>query len=190
MPVLLGAWLLVLAPAVGGTTEITARVSGGAGVEKRSNSGAEVDKSNSTPADRRDPHKKGVRVNRGPVRAVELEETSDRTMIEATEILQGILKGVAEGDYELYTRHFSKPMKKAHNREDFLQLQKNLQRRLGKLKSMEYLGFYVQYGNTITLFKARFAKTRDDVLVKLVLAGKEPGSLVAGLWLDSPALAK
>ena len=45
-------------------------------------------------------------------------------------------------------------MKKAQSRETFLDLQKRLQKKLGKFKSMEYLGYYEQYGKIITLFKA------------------------------------
>ena len=55
---------------------------------------------------------------------------------------------------------------------------------------MEYFGLYVQRGNTITLFKARFSREKDDVLIKLVLEGVEQELRVTGLWFDSPSLDK
>ena len=111
-------------------------------------------------------------------------------MTEATMILQGIIEGIAQGDYAKYTRNFSELMKASQNREDFLTLQKRLQKTLGRLQSMEYFGLYVQRGNTITLFKARFSREKDDVLIKLVLEGVEQELRVTGLWFDSPSLDK
>jgi hypothetical protein len=126
----------------------------------------------------------------GPRQEPEEEERSDRIMVDATGLLQGIIKGISDGDYDRYARRFSPVMKKAQSRETFLELQKRLQRKLGRFKSMEYLGYYVQYGKIITLFKARFSKEKEDVLIKLVFNSKERNPLVAGLWFDSPSLAK
>jgi len=109
---------------------------------------------------------------------------------QATAALERIMQAISEGDYGLYTRDFSKQMKDSQDRESFLQLQSNLQRSLGKFKSMEFLGFYVQYGGTIVLFKARFSKEKEDVLIRLVLDRKKSPPQVTGLWLDSPALEK
>ena len=126
----------------------------------------------------------------GPRQAPEKEEQADRIMIEATGLLEEIIKGISEGDYHRYTSRFSPVMKKAQSRETFLELQKRLQKKLGRFKSMEYLGYYVQYGKIITLFKARFSKEKEDVLIKLVINSKERNPLIAGLWFDSPSLAK
>jgi hypothetical protein len=106
----------------------------------------------------------------------------------ATDISQGIIQGIAEGDFDKYATDFSEAMRKAVNRETFLLLQKNLQKKVGKFQSMEYLGSYVQEGDIITLFKARFSKTKDDVLVKLVLDHHKPAPRVTGLWFDAPSL--
>ncbi|MEJ2716190.1 MAG: DUF3887 domain-containing protein [Deltaproteobacteria bacterium] len=126
----------------------------------------------------------------GPRQAPVEEEQADRIMIEATGLLQGIIKGISDGDYKRYTSRFSPVMKKAQSREAFLDLQKKFQKKLGKFKSMEYLGYYEQYGEIITLFKARFTKAKGDVLIKLVFDSKEGNPLVDGLWFDSPALVK
>jgi len=99
------------------------------------------------------------------------------------------MEGVTEGDYEKYTKDFSDTMRKSTDRESFLQLQSNLRKTLGKFQSMEYLGFYVQEKQLIALFKARFSKEKDDVLVNLVLDGHKAPK-VTGLWFDAPSLRK
>jgi hypothetical protein len=108
----------------------------------------------------------------------------------ATTLIEEIIQGISQGDYGLYSGHFSKPMKESQTRESFLDLQQNLQKAIGKFKSLEYLGFYSQYGNLITLFKARFSKSKDDVLIRLVIDSHGPDAKVTGLWFDSPALEK
>jgi hypothetical protein len=118
------------------------------------------------------------------------EKGDDPIKMEAAEALQRIIKGIYEGDYELFTSRFSPALKKAQDREAFLQLQKSFQKKLGKFVSMEYLGFYEQYNSTIALFKARFTKEKDDVLIRLVL--DKPGSnpTLTGLWFDSLSIAR
>lgn len=106
------------------------------------------------------------------------------------ELLQNIFDGLAQGDFSKYSRDFSPAMKEVQTRENFLDLQKKVQSSLGKLKTTNYFGYYVQRGNHIHLFKARFSKEKDDVLVKLVLDSNKPTGLVTGLWMDSPALDK
>lgn len=81
-------------------------------------------------------------------------------------------------------------MKQAQDREAFLLLQRSLQKHLGKLKSVEYLGSYKQLGQIITLFKANFIKEKDDVLIKLVLEDKNGEFRVTGLWFDAPSMEK
>jgi hypothetical protein len=108
----------------------------------------------------------------------------------ATKLIEEIIQGISEGDYGLYSQHFSKPMKESQTRENFLELQRSLQKSIGKFQSLEYLGFYSQYGNLITLFKARFSRDKDDVLIRLVLESYGADAKVTGLWFDSPALEK
>jgi hypothetical protein len=112
----------------------------------------------------------------------------DRIQVYATEIIQGILQGLAEGDFEKYAIDFDETLRKTVNRETFLQVQKNLRTKVGKFKSIDFLGFYVQEGQAIALFKARFSKEKDDVLVTLVLDPRKSAPKVTGVWFDAPAL--
>lgn len=108
----------------------------------------------------------------------------------ALNIFENIIQGTSQGDYDLFTRNFSPMMKQAQDREAFLLLQRNLQKNLGKLKSVEYLGSYRQLGQIITLFKANFSKEKDDVLIKLVLEERNGEFKVTGLWFDAPSMEK
>jgi len=114
----------------------------------------------------------------------------EQIKIRATTLIEDIIQGISDGDYSLYSRHFSKPMKESQTRENFLELQRSLQKTIGKFQSLQYLGFYSQHGNLITLFKARFSKDKDDVLIRLVIEGYAADSKATGLWFDSPALEK
>ncbi|MFZ5866796.1 MAG: hypothetical protein ACOYXY_13015 [Thermodesulfobacteriota bacterium] len=113
---------------------------------------------------------------------------SPRSLAEG--ILKGITEGIAQGDYNLYSSRFSSTMKSAQNRTKFLQFKTNVQKSLGSLQFVEYLGSYEQQGNFITLFKARFNKEKDDVLIKLVLDRATPDARVTGLWFEAPSLER
>jgi hypothetical protein len=119
-------------------------------------------------------------------------ESNDPALLQksATRILENIIQSVFEGDYALYTHDFSAMMKKTQDRDAFLLLQRNLQKALGKFKSVEYLGSYQQVGQIITLFKGHFTKEKDDVLIKLVLEEDGRAFRVTGLWFDAPSLEK
>jgi hypothetical protein len=114
----------------------------------------------------------------------------DQIRTRATMLIEEIIQGISEGDYALYSRQFSKPMKESQTRENFLELQRSLQKAIGKFQSLQYLGFYSQHGNLVALFKARFSKDKDDVLIRLVMEGYSADAKVTGLWFDSPALEK
>lgn len=131
-----------------------------------------------------------VLVSVGSLSALEGRRDPDFIASRATAIVHRILQGISEGDYSLYTKDFSKSMKDSQTRDGFLDVQRNLQKSLGKFQSVEYVGFYEQYGGIITLFKARFSKEKEDVLIRLVLDGKKADPQVTGLWFDSPSLEK
>jgi len=116
--------------------------------------------------------------------------TDDKIRSMATEEVTSILKAIESKNYEQFSRDFSDQMKKAETSEKFLQLAERFDKVLGKLASVNFIGFYVQGANTVTLFKARFANTTDDVLIRLVLNVNLDKQRVTGLWFDSPALGK
>jgi hypothetical protein len=132
-------------------------------------------------------------VRRGGPRSEPVRETQvapDNVREISSEILKTIVDALSEGDYSLYGSRFSSEVRKVRTMDAFLELQQRLRKKLGKFKSVEYLGFYLQAGSVVTLFKARFSKDQDDVLIKLVLEGNKTTPLATGLWFDSPRLAE
>ncbi len=115
---------------------------------------------------------------------------SHQTQTYATKMLNEIIEGISEGDYNKYTRNLSPEMRKFQTRQVFLELQKKLQKNLGKLQTLTYLGFYDQLGKRLGLFKARFEKDKDDALITIVLEVKDKEPKASGLWFDAPALEK
>jgi hypothetical protein len=105
-----------------------------------------------------------------------------------SKVLQDIVQGIYEGDYSRFARNLTEQMRATQNRQAFLSLQKKIQTNLGKLQSLDYLGFYSQGGFNMALFKARFSKDKDDVLITLVFDRGSSPHQVSGMWLDSPAL--
>ncbi|MFH1115554.1 MAG: hypothetical protein V1792_16725 [Pseudomonadota bacterium] len=115
---------------------------------------------------------------------------AEQTQVYATKMLNEIIEGISEGDYNKYTRNLSPEMRKFQTRQVFLELQKKLQKNLGKLQSLTYLGFYDQLGKRLGLFKARFEKDKDDALITIVLEVQEKEPKAGGLWFDAPALER
>jgi hypothetical protein len=125
-----------------------------------------------------------------PPPAAEPTDENDKFRQRYTQVLDDIFRGIYEGDYTRFSRNLSEQMRASQTRQSFLQLQTKVQTRLGKLSSMEYLGYYSQGRYTMVLFKAKFAKDRNDVLITLVSEKKAAQPTVAGLWMDSPVLEK
>ncbi len=102
----------------------------------------------------------------------------------ANPILDNILKGMAEADFEAYSRDFDETMLRAVDEERFrksLAVTKSL---FGRYQSRTYLGFYNKRKATVVLWKGRFDGTDDDVLIKLVLSNKGDKIEVGGLWFQ------
>lgn len=105
----------------------------------------------------------------------------------AEAIMSEIVQGIVQGDYNRYARHFDARLKNSLTREAFYSVQGTLQKAVGQFQYMEYLGYLSWSGQTLVLFKSRFSKTKDDVLIRLVLNFKDKPTVV-GLSFDAPAL--
>lgn len=107
-----------------------------------------------------------------------------RLKVQSEKIIKNILNGIKQGDYSVFSRDFSDEARRQQTREQFLAMQASIQKNLGKLKSMEYMGFYMRYPHVVALFKARFSKQKSDVLIKLALDRDELSPKVTGIWLE------
>jgi len=102
----------------------------------------------------------------------------------AEPMLESLMQGYNKNDYSLYSRYFSEDMKKAITEESFSKVRSQLQKQIGNLVSRKYLGFLNRQGMTTVLWKARFDKTKDDILIKLVVSKKGDKNYVEGLWFQ------
>jgi hypothetical protein len=102
----------------------------------------------------------------------------------ADPILDTVLKGFSEGDYELYSQYFDDTMKDVISKKKFLQVRKDILKSIGAYESRSYLGYLQKGKTTVVLWKGKFANTADDVLVKLVLSRRGDQAKVLGLWFQ------
>jgi hypothetical protein len=102
----------------------------------------------------------------------------------ADPILDTILKGFDEGDYDLYSQHFDATLKDVISKKKFLQTRKDILKSVGAYQSRNYLGYLEKGKTTMVLWKGKFANTPDDILIKLVLSRREDQTQVLGLWFQ------
>ena len=102
----------------------------------------------------------------------------------ADPILDTVLKGLNEGEYELYCQYLDDKMKKVTSPTNFSQVRGNMLKSIGDYESRSYLGYLVKGKTTVVLWKGRFAKSADDILIKLVFFQQGDQTKVSGLLLQ------
>jgi hypothetical protein len=102
----------------------------------------------------------------------------------ADPMLDTVLKGLNEGEYEVYCQYFNDTMKRVISPKNFSQIRGNILRSIGDYESRSYLGYLEKSNSTVVLWKGRFAKSADDVLIKLVLSRQGDQIKVSGLWFQ------
>jgi hypothetical protein len=102
----------------------------------------------------------------------------------ADPILDSLLKGFDTGNYELYSKYFDDTLKDMVSKKKFLQTRDKIFKSIGKYESRSYLGFLRHGKATVVLWKAKFSKSPDDVLIKLVLSRRGDQVKVLSLWFQ------
>ncbi|MFW6123491.1 MAG: DUF3887 domain-containing protein [Thermodesulfobacteriota bacterium] len=111
--------------------------------------------------------------------------TSDKQVKGVAEpILDNLMQGFNQGDYAQFSQNFDQTMRKTITEKKFQQVREDLLKKWGKYKSKTYLGFLNQKDYSMILWKAVFADTKRDVLIKLVLSRSQDKILVSGLWFE------
>lgn len=100
-------------------------------------------------------------------------------------VLDNILKGFKERDYDAYIRDFAPSLKESTSPQKFIKTDKTIKKTIGSCLGKTYLGFLSRGDMTVVLWKAKFSKTKEDVLIKLVMKKNKKGrDLVKGLWFQ------
>ena len=91
----------------------------------------------------------------------------------AEPLLDRILQGVNKGDYAIYSGNFSKGLKDQITEKDFKTLNEDLIKKIGEYKSRKFLGILNKKLVDIYIWKAKFAKTDEDFIIRLFLIEDE-----------------
>jgi hypothetical protein len=102
----------------------------------------------------------------------------------ANPILDGVLKGLQDGDYDLYSQNFDDTLKDVISKKKFLRVRNSISKSIGTYESRRYLGYLQKGKTTVVLWKGKFTNSADDVLIKLVLSRRGDQTKVLGLWFQ------
>ena len=118
------------------------------------------------------------------------KETTEKIITPPTEGLQNcktyeeagklmiisVIEGLTTVNYDLYSRDFNAQNKKYFNLEVFTQAAEAVKKELGDLQDKTYIGYWVKGNYTIVLWKTRFSKTKDDILIEMYVDKTEEGN--------------
>ncbi|MCK9377133.1 MAG: DUF3887 domain-containing protein [Syntrophobacterales bacterium] len=119
-----------------------------------------------------------------PAAAEVIGDSDAQVQAVADPILNTVLKGFDSGNYGLYSQNFDDTLKDAITEKKFAQVRGGILKTLGKYESRTYLGFLRQGKTTVVLWKGKFTRNDDDVLIRLVLSRRGDKVQVLGLWFQ------
>ncbi|MFC1570576.1 hypothetical protein ACFL4E_02210 [Candidatus Omnitrophota bacterium] len=111
-------------------------------------------------------------------------ETDKDVAAIATPALNGMLEGLKTGDYPTYSKDFDVMLRDAISKEQFVKIRTHLNDKFGLCEGKTYLGFMTKGKTTVILWKGRFEKSADDVLISLIMIKKGNKDLVTKLMFQ------
>lgn len=105
-------------------------------------------------------------------------------------VLDNILEGIAERDYEKFSRDFSERMKEAVPPDDFDAMVTTLETRLGTYAGRSFTNATQTKSATdlvVVTYQARYAK-ESAVTIRMYFSAEGGSKLIEGFLIDSPAL--
>ena len=97
-------------------------------------------------------------------------------------MIDSVIDGVSSNNYELYSRDFTEQNKKYFNINVFKQAAAAVKKELGEFESKIYVGFWIKGDYTILLWKARYTKTKDDILLEMYITKTKEGSYMIAAY--------
>ena len=119
-----------------------------------------------------------------PLLADPIGTTNEEVQTIAAPILDTILEGFKSNNYAKYSQYFDDTLKEAISEKKFIEVDAQIENSIGSCQTREYLGYLVKTRMTVALWKGRFDKSDDDVLIKLVISKRGDKYLVTGLWFQ------
>ena len=119
-----------------------------------------------------------------PAFAVERAKTTQEIQNIADPLLDNILDGFKYDKYTQYSRDFDPALKVIGSRTKFFKVSRYIKSSLGNYLYREYMGSLLKGDMIVVLWKGKFDKTKNDVLIKLVMKKQGWRYVVTGLWLQ------
>ena len=119
-----------------------------------------------------------------PAKADIIAQNNEEVKSIAEPVLDNILSGFELNEYEVYARDFDATLREAVSQQKFKETKAWLDQALGPCLDKEYLGYLNQGQMTVVLWKGKFNRTENDVLIKLVMSKRGAEYFVTGLWFQ------
>lgn len=103
----------------------------------------------------------------------------------ADPMLDDILVGMQNNDLERFSRNFGIKMRRCANSQTMNEWYESMLGNHGSYLSREYLGSVNQSKHTLVLWKGKFSKAEDDILLMLYLSKIEGANVVIGFYYYS-----
>ncbi len=104
--------------------------------------------------------------------------------VAAEKLLDKIIKGMSDGDYAVYSADFTDSLKLVIPAGKFVEDIKNKKNTIGDYVSRAFLTELIKGDRRICLWKAKFNKTEDDVLIRIVIEKDGAVYKVSSLWIQ------
>lgn len=111
-------------------------------------------------------------------------ETDGEIQAIAEPLLDNLLDAFKENDYSKYSRDLDDSLKSIVSEKKFIEADKRTEAIFGNCQLRKYLGFLKKSNMTVVLWKAKFDKVEDDILIKLAMLKKGGRYLITGLWFQ------
>lgn len=98
-------------------------------------------------------------------------------------MVTSVIDGIFNGNYALYSRDFSEKNKKYFDKDVFEKAHLAVKEELGEYKGEEFIGSWRKGDYDILLWKTRFSKIKDDILIQMYVKKIDGTYKIAALKL-------
>lgn len=106
----------------------------------------------------------------------------------ASAITESMLISLNDDNYIRFSENFDDQMKNNLSETQFKYTSDEIKNKIGTYISKEYIGSELKEGYTVVLFRGKFSREKEEVLIKTILHVDAGKTLVSGFWLDSSSL--
>jgi hypothetical protein len=107
--------------------------------------------------------------------------------VNAARMVDGILSGLNQEDYALFSRDFDQEMKARLTEPVFKTMSKDIKGKIGIFIGKEFMGTEQQGDYHIMVYRGK-CTLEEAVTIRLVLSDADDSGKVSGFWLDSTKL--